>query len=788
MQIKQRISSLKNYTYALVIFAVILGTKSYLIGQTGEHEVYYDLFVETADIWKADKKEFTVTPELQSHAREKKPPKFLHAKSRKDRNPGPLVFNVEYPVDGAFTMYVEKVSSASELDVLLDGQLLKTIDLPAGPGKGPWQKFNYLSEYDIYQVTYNKEFSVKIPQGSHTIKLVNKGPDWISFKYFVFNNYSDQNVTPFYSEWKQYSKDISALTERIENYNSIITSLQSSTKFPHTDFTLPTLYLQLENLRRLSRDYDGNELDLMRTEKEIQELLEYVQSGRNYFMEKRGRIKIGYRSDIDGSYQPFDVMIPNKFDSSKSYSLIVYLHGYEDPIQKYRNLLWADEDPGLDNLGAFKVAVYGRRNRYYHGAAEEDVLDVIKNVQQIYPIHKNRIYLSGASMGGFGTWSIGLAYPDLFAGLSPVCGRTHMEGSLLLESASPLNYIENALYLPARIYHGAADLVVSVEYSRNIFKELKKLGYIHKYLEFKDVAHDSWNNASADDQRFSCLMKNRRNPYPDKIIHNTFYLRTGKSYWIDITAKKKWSDFSKVTAVIRDRGVLEIETENVSELKIDTRHPKLLNKNVELIIDGQTMTVLGKRSWRIFHIDQEKKWHAGMFPARKLRKQKYLEGPWIDSERSAFILVYGTSVPERTEQLKTIGQAIQKYYANFDIESGLIPDSAAFTENYKNYNLHLIGTPKENLYLKEITANLPLKMSNDFFAFNKRFKYQTHGIRMIYPNPLKPDRYVLIDIYPEQFNNYNLFQRPIADYLIYSVDKDEIKTIDEGFFNNEWHL
>jgi hypothetical protein len=72
----------------------------------------------------------------------------------------------------------------------------------------------------------------------------------------------------------------------------------------------------------------------MRTENEIKEILKYAESGNDYSKQKRGRIKVGYLSEIDSTYQPYDIFVPNSYDPSKKYALVLFLHGFQNEIQK----------------------------------------------------------------------------------------------------------------------------------------------------------------------------------------------------------------------------------------------------------------------------------------------------------------------------------------------------------------------------------------------------------------------------------------------------------------------
>jgi predicted peptidase len=108
------------------------------------------------------------------------------------------------------------------------------------------------------------------------------------------------------------------------------------------------------------------------------------------------------------------------------------------------------------------------------------VLQLIDSVSKNHPIDKNRIYITGQSMGGFGTWDLILRKPDLFACAIPVCGGG---------DTSKVNRIKT---LPVWMFHGSEDQVIPVNASREMFRNLKKLNNKVRYTEFEGVKHGSW--------------------------------------------------------------------------------------------------------------------------------------------------------------------------------------------------------------------------------------------------------------------------------------------------------
>ena len=520
-----RMTKICTLSFVIIIFLLLSIT---LNGQEIQNKKkYYALFLKTSKSWKMINKELTITRDFYSNDPQFLPGNYFHSIFMKteERNPGPVLFHVDFSSDGSLIFYLETVSDTGIFQISLDGEELMTFTFLTGPaGTGPWIESRYLRQYGIYQCDYNKEYSVKIPAGKHDILLQNIGTDWLRIGYFVFTEYSEKILTPEYEDWKIYEKTLDKIEQRLANYKERAHKVISIKEGDINYDLIPTLKLQMENLGRLAKNHPPVDFNLIRTENELKEILNYMESGKDYFKSKLGRKKIGYLSEIDSSFQPYDILIPQSYDPSKKYALIIYLHGYQHEIQKYFDLVGDDNKSTLDSLSIIKVAVYGRRNRSYVGAAEEDVLTVMKKVQSKYSIDPNKIYLIGFSMGGFGTWHIGLNYPDLFAAISPVCAYSIIKGTKFRTSVSPIEYVLNAKNLPVRIYHGALDSGINVKASRKMTGRLKEMNYNYEYIEYPDIGHDYYNTAAADKDRFTWLLQYTRNLYPGIVKHRAFYL------------------------------------------------------------------------------------------------------------------------------------------------------------------------------------------------------------------------------------------------------------------------
>ena len=128
-----------------------------------------------------------------------------------------------------------------------------------------------------------------------------------------------------------------------------------------------------------------------------------------------------------------------------------------------------------------------------------DVLSLsalLDEIEKDYIVDKTRIYVTGLSMGGEGTWKMIMAQPERFAAAAPVCGRT---GSSYLDACILNN-------LPIWVFHGAMDDVVSIDESERMVKALKKCGNDVKFTVYPEGNHDVWTETYTNPELYEWLL------------------------------------------------------------------------------------------------------------------------------------------------------------------------------------------------------------------------------------------------------------------------------------------
>lgn len=143
----------------------------------------------------------------------------------------------------------------------------------------------------------------------------------------------------------------------------------------------------------------------------------------------------------------------------------------------------------------------------------EQLLHLLTDVTTKLRVDRSRVYLTGLSMGGYGTWKLGLMRPDLFAAIAPICGGGSMIDALLVSRE-----LGTALRsLPVWAFHGAKDPVVPLDESERMVATLKRLGVKDvKLTVYPEADHNSWTQTYDNPEFYTWLLSHQRSPAPSQ--------------------------------------------------------------------------------------------------------------------------------------------------------------------------------------------------------------------------------------------------------------------------------
>jgi len=186
-------------------------------------------------------------------------------------------------------------------------------------------------------------------------------------------------------------------------------------------------------------------------------------------------LKVGYK---------YLLSLPEGYtaNSEKKWPLLVFLHGAGERGDDLE-LLKKHGPPKLLAAGQkFEAIVVSPQVPLYNIWNPHAVKALTDEITHTYQVDSSRIYLTGISMGGFGTWDTALAYPDTYAAIVPICGGAGV-GFVMAERIKDL---------PCWIFHGDKDGAVSVDFSIKMHGALKKAGSTAKLTIYPGVGHDCW--------------------------------------------------------------------------------------------------------------------------------------------------------------------------------------------------------------------------------------------------------------------------------------------------------
>lgn len=230
---------------------------------------------------------------------------------------------------------------------------------------------------------------------------------------------------------------------------------------------------------------------------------------------------------VDGSEFRYQVFVPRSFTRSRSWPVILALHGGgqygNDGLIQTQTGLGTAIRRHSDRFPVIVVFPQSRADRTpgWHAAGGRVALSALNNALAEFNGDQSRVYLTGHSAGGNGTWYLASHYPERFAALVVVCGwiseRRGTTSGVAYPSIAPAGAADpfaavakRVSMLPVWIFHGDADKTVSVEESRRMAAALKAVGANVQYTEFAGVDHNAWDPAYDRADLMVWLLRQRR--------------------------------------------------------------------------------------------------------------------------------------------------------------------------------------------------------------------------------------------------------------------------------------
>jgi predicted esterase len=558
------------------------------------------------------------------------------------------------------------------------------------------------------------------------------------------------------------------------------------------------------------------------------ERAELLEENQTPWTTKKGKVLRGFVSSIDGSTQPYGVIVPLSYDGTSPMRLDVVLHGSSKPVGTSELRFGARFDEGNENgksapdVNFIELHPLGRVENCYRWAGETDVFEAIEAVCRNYRIDRDRIVLRGMSMGASGTWHLGLKHPDRFVAIGPYCGYvdTHRfsetpipkfikvgplppHQELGLHMLDSVDYAANAGVVPAIAAIGDKDVffqahvLMGEAFSREGLEMVNLIspGTGHK---IDPVTH------AEQMRRIGEYAVEGLDHAPKQIRFVTWTLKYHRCHWLELLGLEKHYHRAEFKGSVADDGGVEItEVRNITQFAIHRPLPRMriLGDDIPLPAhkaDDALVFVKTNGTWQC----------AGLRDQIALTgKRPDLQGPIDDAFAMPFLCVRGTGKSWNPETAAWADANLRRFeYEWARYMRGDLPvknDTEVTAADVREKHLILFGDPGSNSWIAKTLSKLPLSWTRKEVRLGgEAYPSKDHVPAFICASPLDSGRYLVINsghtFHEKEFAafNYLLFPRH-GDWAVIKASSDADKwqpsspafpeeVVRAGYFDEDW--
>lgn len=566
-----------------------------------------------------------------------------------------------------------------------------------------------------------------------------------------------------------------------------------------------------------------------------------LRQGHAVWNSATGLVVRGYVSKIDGSVQPYGLVVPASFQPTgpHRHRLDVWFHGRDEKLSELNFLTQRQMAPGeFIPSDAFVLHTYGRYCNGQKFAGEIDLFEALDSIRQRYPIDEQRLVVRGFSLGGAACWHYAVHHAGLWAAAAPGAGFSETPDFLKVFQNEELNptWYEKKLWHLYDCTDWAVNLFncPTVAYSGEIDRQKQAADIMEQALATEGLqlthiigpqtAHKYHAQSKEEiNRRIDGIAALGRQPVPKKIRFTTWTLRYNRMFWVTVTGLEEHWTRARVEAEIVDDQNIKVKTENVTSLALimPAGHCPLDNTRRPVVtLDGKKLEaprVFSDRSWTAHFRKDGNRWsvagsseggNVALSSAQEthpspsgLSKRHGLQGPIDDAFMDSFLMVRPTGQPLNDKVgawvVAELAHATHHWRQQFRGEARVKDDTDINEADIAAHNLVLWGDLVSNRVLAKIADRLPIHWRGEIHVGDKTFSAQHHVPVFIYPNPLNPKRYVVLNS-GVTFREYdylnNARQVPkLPDYAIVDVNvpvssRSPGGIVEAGFFDERWEL
>lgn len=453
-----------------------------------------------------------------------------------------------------------------------------------------------------------------------------------------------------------------------------------------------------------------------------------------------------------------------RFEGARTAEFVIFVPENYDGLKKWP--LFVHPDPRRDEAANNYSNVSGFIDLWWHfpfpkGFELKDFEYVLDMLRSKVSLDEDKIYVGGECGNAIPAMALALNCPDRWAECRIAPGNSYC------------NLAGNALNIP-------------FIFVRGMHPEDRYVGYYNfavKCFEYFGCKHFQCDYSNDPTQiRNVSLPKATRESSPKRVLYTIESLHNPKAYWVKFDGREDENLVATIDARVEGQTI-SVKTRNVEAYSLDiAQSPVCPNQPVEIIENGQSLGFVTNKIFRKRPV---------AYTTAAYVKNHLLCGPVSDVFREPYAVVYGKS-PKNEEFSKTL-----KNIATLLANGGLCFDDANMPARLTDsHNLVLVGTPESNSWLSKIYKHLPIQIKDNHLIANGRdYKERDVGLILIYPNPINPQKYVLlfsgislraIQNLPKAYSQMESMQP--ADVGIFEVTSEgSIKWYVMEKFNTQWN-
>lgn len=552
----------------------------------------------------------------------------------------------------------------------------------------------------------------------------------------------------------------------------------------------------------------------------------------------------GFRSKLDGTTQPYGVVYRGGHSDEASRRIgraDVWCRGRSEKGLELQFLSTrmknSDPEPAA---GVIMIHPFGRYCNANKLAGEVDTLEAIEHALGDYPIDQKRVAIRGFSMGGAAAWHLAVHYPDHWFAANPGAGFSETPDFLKVFQSEELKpyWFEQKLWqcYDCPVWARNLRTLPTIAYSGAIDKQKQAADIMAKacwglpaserfeltHIVAPHTAHQVAPAARAEiERRLDLLDQHRRQESPRELAFTTATLRYHQMHWLTVDALEQHWVPSTIHAsraddhvdVLIEQGIRQFTVElDVDELLMS---PDLLTLSIWAhdsaesqtmkMVHTQTVARRSDRSWKATFRRIDNQWvHVSPLDVtgEGLEKRHLLQGPIDDAMMAPFLFVRPTSAgyhaPSQAWIEGEMEHAVREWGRQMRGEVRIKSPEEVTESDLQNYHLVLWGDPRSNATIAQVISKLPIQWSeNAIIMRGKTYHAKSHVPLMIYPNPLAPDRYVVLNssfTYREYDYLNNARQVPkLPDWAVVEISTPPDarwpgRIADADFFDEQWQV